>query len=337
MIDCMLADTLGDKKVREQVEALQRTGKYAAEVKWDGQRCMARVVGGRVVELRARRGLEGGKPKPSGAKLTHRFPEVVASLPNALPPKASVVLDGEVGYTDPARVKMDFSELQHRPHTDLEGIGIHAKTHPMTFVVFDILEQDGASLLSRPYSERHEVVQQVVTPNERVHVSEQSFDLVGLFDHVCALGGEGIMLKHVDAPYEPCPPGPKRSKHWLKAKGPLHQDSVGVVGLTRGNGTREDLGSLILANQTARGFEYVCRAGSGMCLSYMDAILNVLPTIWCDASPLVETPRIDKPIHCWIKPGVVTASIEWAEKTPGGKSVRFPRLRGIKINGMTVI
>ncbi|GEM_PF-2865289 len=327
--DCMLASSIGADHVHAILESLERTGAHLAEIKWDGLRGLTRIEAGRVVELRGR----PSKPHQPGADQRHRFPEIIEALPAILKDHKSIVLDGEIGLLDPTGSMMEFHAVQQRPQTDRDGITLDAIRNPMTYVVFDILEVNGVSTMSHSYEARHALLRKILRPAPRVQFSEVTPRVVDLYERMVRIGGEGIMVKNRHAPYEPCKPGQK-SKQWLKAKAGNHRDNLDVVGLTQGTGAREDLGSLILAKKTERGWQYHGRAGSGITHTQIAAILAELSTAQRETCPLVETPEIRKPLRCWIEPGIVKADVAWERAV--AEDPRHPRVKGLSIRGLTI-
>src|SRR4051812_44972653 len=102
-----------------------RSGDFAVEAKYDGQRGLA-VVDDGVVTLLSR----------NGADITRTFPEITAALPKALGNRR-VVLDGEIVALNKDGVP-SFNRLQQRwpqnrrPTTDL------LRQVPTRFFVFDV-------------------------------------------------------------------------------------------------------------------------------------------------------------------------------------------------------
>ena len=114
---------------------------------------------------------------------------------------------------------------------------------PATYVVFDILEKDGISLIDRPLRERREILASSLEEGAHVTVSvpveEKGRDYYAV---VTGAGLEGIMAKRLDSVYEPG----QRSSSWLKIKELRTCDCV-IFGYTEGTGARAGtFGALIL-------------------------------------------------------------------------------------------
>jgi bifunctional non-homologous end joining protein LigD len=100
------------------------------EMKYDGYRCQAAIAGDRV-KLYSRRGYDW----------TRQFGYLVPYLANLT--SGTVLLDGEVCVFD-GKGRSDFSRLK----SSLDG------KQPVTFMVFDLLEQDGEPVWKLPQVER---------------------------------------------------------------------------------------------------------------------------------------------------------------------------------------
>src|SRR5215213_2797301 len=116
---------------------------WAAEVKWDGVRAIAYCRPGRL-RLETRNLNE----------VTAQYPEV-RRLSRQLGAR-DAVLDGElVAFDDDGRPS--FERLQQRIHQTSEPVvRRRMKSHPVTYVVFDLLHLDGRDLMDEPYEERRE-------------------------------------------------------------------------------------------------------------------------------------------------------------------------------------
>lgn len=166
-------------------------GEYLYEPKWDGFRCLV-FRDGDDIEL----GSRGGK------SLTRYFPELVASLAEALPPRC--VLDGEIVVVQGSR--LDFDRLTDRIHPAESRIRLLAEETPATFVAFDVLAVADDDLMRRPLAQRHEVLAQLFAPHPHVRVSRATRDVdlartwFGTFE---GAGLDGVVAKPLDDAYRP--------------------------------------------------------------------------------------------------------------------------------------
>jgi ATP-dependent DNA ligase len=167
------------------------TGEYLYEPKWDGFRCLV-FRDGDEIEL----GSRGGKP------LTRYFPELIAHLAEALPPRC--VLDGEIVVVQGGR--LDFDRLTDRIHPAESRIRLLAERTPATFVAFDVLAVADDDLTGRPLAERHEVLARLFAPHPHVQVSRATRD-AGLaqswFETFEGAGLDGVVAKPLGDAYRP--------------------------------------------------------------------------------------------------------------------------------------
>src|SRR5258708_21866156 len=114
---------------------------WGFEFKWDGIRAEAYVDGGRVRLL-----------SRSGENVTARYPEIHA-MGRALGSK-EVILDGEIVALDD-KGRPSFEEIQQRMGLTSETeIRRKVKEVPVTYLIFDVMWQDGHSLLKEAYVDR---------------------------------------------------------------------------------------------------------------------------------------------------------------------------------------
>ncbi|HEY1163248.1 MAG TPA: DNA polymerase ligase N-terminal domain-containing protein, partial [Candidatus Dormibacteraeota bacterium] len=119
---------------------------WGFEFKWDGIRAVAYVEGGRVRLL-----------SRSGEDITPRYPEVHA-MGRALGSR-EVILDGEVVALD-ENGRPSFEQIQQRMGLTSESeIRRKLKVVPITYMLFDLMWQDGHSAFERPYTERRRMLE----------------------------------------------------------------------------------------------------------------------------------------------------------------------------------
>jgi len=88
--------------------------------------------------------------------ITLRYPEL-AGLNDALGARRAV-LDGEIVCFDDTG-RPSFAALQHRMHISTPARArALAQTSPATYVIFDVLWLDGASLMGQPYAQRRDTL-----------------------------------------------------------------------------------------------------------------------------------------------------------------------------------
>jgi len=272
------------------------------EVKWDGYRVLAYVVGGEV-RLTSRRGND----------LTSRFSEVARAISRATK-SPDCVLDGEVCVLDEDG-RSSFSVMQ-------QGSG------PLVYYVFDVLEVDGEPVLDAPLGERRKRLAKLLDRRgDTIRLSEAFGDGEALYSAAKAQGLEGIVAKRVESRYQPG----RRTRDWLKIKTHQEQEFI-VAGYTKGKGRRaRTLGSLVLAVMRGGELCYVGNVGTGFGEDEIERLMRVLRPLRRRTAPFREVPKMPKVRRddvVWVEPELV-AEVEFAEWTHDGR-LRAPVYIGLR-------
>jgi len=169
--------------------SLPEFGNWAFEVKWDGFRAIVSTVEG--VRVRSRRGWN----------MTSLVPEL-----EALPP--GLVLDGELVAFNDDGLPWFPSVCDRLLHGD--------RSIPLMLIVFDLLQQDGESMLHLSYRQRRERLEAVKLQGPCWHTADMFDDGAALYASVCERGMEGVVAKPTGGAYRPGHRG------WLKIKNPAY-------------------------------------------------------------------------------------------------------------------
>jgi ATP-dependent DNA ligase len=206
---------------------------WAYEPKYDGFRALA-FVDGEKLYLQSR----GARP------LLRYFPELVF-------PKGRYVMDGELVILDDDGREV-FDALQARLHPAESRVQMLSKETPALFRAFDILASDGRKLMKAPFSERREVLKDLIAAAPgRKKSATGSVELTPLTKSLKTASpwlrsGEGVIAKRLDAPYRP-----GERKGMVKIK---HVRTIDVVILGWRPGKEEGtVGSLILGLYDKKG------------------------------------------------------------------------------------
>ncbi len=160
---------------------------YCYEVKLDGFRCVA-FVDGEDVFLQSR----------NGRPLGRYFPELLAELP-----AGRYVLDGEIVVRD-ADGREDFDALGQRIHPAASRIELLSEQTPAVFVAFDLLAREDESLLERPFRERREELERMLSDGFADAPAELMETVATAAEAERWLrDAEGAIAKELSAPYLP--------------------------------------------------------------------------------------------------------------------------------------
>jgi len=287
---------------------------WGVEVKWDGVRAIAYCRPGRL-QLQTR----------NLNDVTAQYPEV-RRLSRQLGAR-DAVLDGElVAFDDEGRPS--FARLQQRIHQTSESVvRRRMQSHPVTYVIFDLLYLDGRDLTGEPYRRRRQEL-------EALALDGLSWQTPGYADgHAKELlaasaeqGLEGIVLKRLDSSYAPG----KRNGTWLKVKNIGRQEFV-IGGWQPGEGRRRGgLGSLLLGyfDREGEGAElrYAGKVGTGFSDRALDELIERLRPLARKSNPFAgrRGPRTAN----FVEPQLV-AEIEFRELTAEGQ-VRHGSFKGLR-------
>jgi bifunctional non-homologous end joining protein LigD len=288
---------------------------WAVEVKWDGVRAIAYCQPGRV-KLQTR----------NLNDVTAQYPEVkgIARQLGSL----DAVLDGElVAFDEDGRPS--FERLQQRIHQTAEGVvRRRMKTHPVVYVVFDVLYFNGYDFTALPYERRRELLEELKLEGESWQTPGYS---VGHAEELLAAsrerGLEGMVLKRLGSAYAPG----KRDGNWLKVKNTLRQELV-IGGWTPGEGRRKrHLGALLVGYYEGEGDEralrYGGKVGTGFKASDLTELNKRLARLERKTSPFGAGPKPPKGAH-FAEPELV-AEFEFRELTKEG-ILRHAAYKGLR-------
>ena len=283
---------------------------WGFEFKWDGIRALAYVDGGRV-RLVSR----------SGEEITQRYPEVHA-MGRAIG-SSELILDGEVVALD-ERGRPSFEEIQQRMGLTSESeIRRKMKDVPVTYMIFDLLWQDGHPLLKEKYAERRSRLGALRLAGASWQTPP--FEKGGgaaMLEASRQAGLEGVMAKRLDSPYEPA----RRSGAWLKVKNRNRQELV-IGGWLDGEGKRRGYpGALLVGYYDDGKFVYAGKVGTGFTDATLEKLNSILKPLAVDRSPF-DTGSPPRASH-FVKPKVV-AEFEFVEWTRGGQ-LRAPAFKGFR-------
>lgn len=311
-IRVMLAERAPDLET-----ALKSFDKPALETKLDGFRAQIHKRGNDVMIFSRR--LEN---------VTKQFPDVVSWAKESLRARGCIV-EGEILAVDPkTREPRPFQQLSRRIRRKY-GIEEMVEEIPVRIDLFELVWMDGESVMAWPLSKRWAKLQQIVHEKKgRFQLVEhiETKDLAAaekFYKAALAIGEEGVMVKNMDAHYQPG----RRVGFWLKVKPIMEPLDLVIVGAEWGAGKRAHyMGSLVLGARDPRAKKFVPTGmmGSGLTDEQLSVVTKELkPHITAERGRMVE-----------IKPQMVVEvayeEIQRSPKYPTGYALRFPRLLRIR-------
>ena len=260
---------------------LPHGAEWVYEFKWDGVRalCETSPAG---VRLFSRRGNE----------ITTAYPELAALA------GGSAVLDGEIVAFVGGRPS--FQALQERMHVRKAADARRlAEKTPVTFMAFDLLDEDGADLTGLPLRERRARLE-TWAADHGVTVSPSFDDGTATEQVARASGLEGVVAKRLTSRYR----AGLRTNDWVKLRFLSTGDFV-VVGWEESREHPGHLSSLVLATMTADGPRFAGKAGSGLTARVADRLqkrLTARPDCPLPAIPAASPGG--RTVH-WVQPEIV--------------------------------
>jgi len=260
--------------------------------------------------------------------VTEQFPDVVRGVRRAVDADR-FVLDGEVvGYDPDTREPVPFQEFSRRIRRKYD-IAEMVEAIPVVVHLFDCLYCEGDTLLERPLRERLRRLDAVLDPvehaverAEHVRYTDGGAEaLRELYERTLAAGHEGVMLKNLDASYQPG----RRVGQMTKVKPVMEPLDLVVTRARYSEGRRSSmLGRLYLACRDGDDLREVGRLSTG----YTDAELADLTERLED----LVTERDGREVR--LAPEVVLeVAYEEVQESPeydSGYALRFPRFERVR-------
>jgi len=267
------------------------------ERKLDGVRCLA-FRDGDEVRLLSR----------TGREMRADYPELVEAI--GADGCRRFAADGEIVAFE--RGVTSFSRLQRRKQTSVA----------VFLYLFDLVHVDGRDLRRLPLRERKAELRRSLSFHGHVRfVPHRNEHGVEMYEQACRQGLEGIIAKRADSPY-----GGGRSRDWLKLKC-SHEQELVIGGYTEPQGSRTELGALLVGYNEDGELRYAGKVGTGFDRATLARLGGLLRKLEIDAPPFATIHPVPRGSH-WVKPELV-AQVAFTEWTRDGR-LRHPRFLGLR-------
>jgi bifunctional non-homologous end joining protein LigD len=164
----------------------------------------------------------------------------------------------------------------------------------------------------------------VLVWKDPLRITEQvTGDGAALLEEACRDGWEGLIAKRLGTPYVST-----RSRDWLKLKCTRAQELV-IGGFTAPQGSRTDLGALLVGYFDGDRFRYAGKVGTGFSHATLKELAGQLAPLTRETSPFEPEKGIPR-AATWVEPELV-AQIAFMEWTGDGR-LRHPSFLGMRID-----
>jgi len=301
------------QKVRNIEEGFSVVGKPCAmEYKYDGFRMQVHKVG-EDVRIFTRR-LDN---------VTEQFPFVRDSVRRNI--EGDCIVEGEtVGIRGDKYLPFQQISRRIKRKYNIEEM---ARKIPVILHLFDIVYLNGRSLLDTPFQKRREILERIVKEDEKLVLAKQivtdSVEEGNIFyKEALNRGNEGIMMKNLNAPYQPG----SRVGYMIKLKPILETLDLVIIGAEWGEGRRAHwLATFLLACKDEEGnFVPIGKVGTGITDEMFQELTDLLKDniIYQKGKEVVLKPEL-----------VVEVGYEEIQRSPkyeSGFALRFPRVLRIR-------
>jgi bifunctional non-homologous end joining protein LigD len=231
-----------------------------------------------------------------------------------------MIIDGEAVVLD-EEGRPDFGLLQQSLGASGRQAGNRASD--AIFYAFDLIYFDGHDLRGVEYRSRRHLLEDTLNGKDGAVRLSETFDTepAVLLEHVCRLGLEGIVGKHLDRPYRS-----GRTGDWVKIKC-VQSEAFFIVGYEMSSASPAGFGSLVLAAYRGDDLVHVGSVGTGFKEAEAIRLRNMLDTLrWMRKQPPV--PFSGSADIVWVEPTLI-AEIEFRAWTTDGK-LRHPSYKGLR-------
>lgn len=279
---------------------------WIAQIKWDGVRMLSYFDGHRIRLFNRRRN-----------ERTLQYPELLR--PYDYCRSSSFILDGELIAFDAD--KPSFHEIMKRD--SIRNLNRAAQVQsqvPVTYMIFDVLYNEGEWVTGKPLSVRQRLLQEIILPRANVQIVQNFSDADGLLQVMRAHRMEGIVLKDKQSDYSLA----GKDGRWRKFK--IFHDLHAVIGgvIIKHN----IVSSMLLGLYDEHGsLHYIGHSGMGKLTGAetIELTKQAIP-LFSSSNPFGNTPeRADEAV--WLTPRIIV-KIQFMEWTRN-RTMRHPSMQSI--------
>src|SRR5437879_13797228 len=192
-------------------------------------------------------------------------------------------------------------------------------------MVFDLMWQDGDTLMEQPYIERRKALAQLKLAGASWQTTPAGKRGGQAMKEASARAGlEGVMAKKLDSKYEPG----RRTGAWQKIKNRNRQELV-IAGWLDGEGKRRGYPGALLVGYYDKGkFVYAGKVGTGFTDATLDKLNEMLQPLATDKNPF-DVGAPPRAAH-FVKPKI-GAEFEFGGRTRTGQ-LRAPAFKGFRLD-----
>ena len=272
--------------------------------------------------------------------VTHMFPDIVGTLGKEVRAK-NTILDSEViGYDPKTKNFLPFQETIKRKRK--HQVSETAKEIPLKAFVFDIMYYNGESLIQTPFWQRRKILEKILpVTNKTIILSPQIVTndpkvMRDYHEEQIKKGLEGVMVKKINAPYDPG----RRGFTWVKYKQEETKKGAGladtidgvVMGVSRGRGKRVDfgVGSFLVGVKKGDDFVTVTNIGTGLSDEQFRELNKKSQKVKVKEKPKEYLVDRNQEPDIWVEPKIIVEiqadNITQSSIHTAGLALRFPRL-----------
>jgi bifunctional non-homologous end joining protein LigD len=254
----------------------------------------------------------------NGNSFDRQYPEL-SVIPHQVAADTAI-LDAEIAVLD-EQGRSRFGLIQPRIHqTNANEVAHLSRKTPVKLYAFDLLYWNGYDLRDTPLMERKRALSEIVTPSERIQVSDH-FAAKGeeMLEAARQMDLEGIIAKDATSKYEP-----KRSRAWLKIKVSGQQEFV-ICGYTHGE--RATFSSLVLGLYDDGKLKYVGCVGTGFDDKTLNAVYRKLKPLETTKNPFAKKIDMLRQVT-WVEPKLL-CEVKFNEWTKDER-LRAPVFLGLR-------